>query len=275
MVFETRKAMALLAHLALADRPRSREALCELLYPGHEPERARGALRRTLSTLRKGDRRGMARDRAATASRCGGARVWTLDVERFRRWRPTTHRRRAWPRPSRCSRAASSRASRCATARTFDDWQLGQAGALERELASALRRLVEQLAARGDFERAIPHARRWLALDPLHEPAHRELIRLHAWSGDRAAALEQYRSCVRTLSQELGVAPLEETAALYEQVNDGTLAPPAQASRSRGAAQPRPCAGAAPSCRSSDATPRLAALLDAHAAAAARRRGSR
>jgi DNA-binding SARP family transcriptional activator len=54
VAFDTRKAMALLAHLALAERPRSREALCGLLWPTHDPERARGALRRTLSTLRKG-----------------------------------------------------------------------------------------------------------------------------------------------------------------------------------------------------------------------------
>ncbi|MEY2513777.1 MAG: hypothetical protein QOJ89_1135, partial [bacterium] len=54
VVFETRKAMALLAHLALTARPRSRVALCELLYPDHDPDRARGALRRTLSTLRSG-----------------------------------------------------------------------------------------------------------------------------------------------------------------------------------------------------------------------------
>ena len=53
VLFDTRKAMALLAHLALADRPRSRESLCELLWPGHDPEQRPGALRRTLSTLRK------------------------------------------------------------------------------------------------------------------------------------------------------------------------------------------------------------------------------
>ena len=62
----------------------------------------------------------------------------------------------------------------------FDDWQLGQAGALDRELASALRRLVEHLVAAGDLERAVPLARRWLDLDPLHEPAHRELMRPHS-----------------------------------------------------------------------------------------------
>src|SRR3954468_22926375 len=52
--FETRKAMALLAHLALAERPRPREALCALLWPDLDLDRGRGALRRTLSTLRSG-----------------------------------------------------------------------------------------------------------------------------------------------------------------------------------------------------------------------------
>ena len=50
--FDTRKATALLAHLALVDGARSRDSLCELLWPRHDPDRARGALRRTLSTLR-------------------------------------------------------------------------------------------------------------------------------------------------------------------------------------------------------------------------------
>ena len=41
----------------------------------------------------------------------------------------------------------------------FDDWQIREAGALERELASALRRLIALLVARGDFERAHSRAR--------------------------------------------------------------------------------------------------------------------
>jgi hypothetical protein len=51
--------------------------------------------------------------------------------------------------------------------------------------------------------------------------------------GDRAAALAQYRECVRTLSRELGVPPLAETTRLYEAISEGTLevptAPPAAA----------------------------------------------
>ena len=47
-------------------------------------------------------------------------------------------------------------------------------------------------------------ARRWLALDPLHEPAHRQLMSLYEISGQRAAALRQYETCRQTLSDELG-----------------------------------------------------------------------
>ena len=52
VAFDTRKAVALLAVLALADRPRPRDVLADLLWPEHDAEHARGALRRTLSALR-------------------------------------------------------------------------------------------------------------------------------------------------------------------------------------------------------------------------------
>jgi DNA-binding SARP family transcriptional activator len=224
--FDTRKAMALLAHLALAERPRSRDALCELLWPGRDPAHARGALRRTLSTMRgavgegaidtTGDSIALVRETLA------------LDVERFREL-AAGGSVEALGEAATLFSASFLEGFSLRDSPAFDDWQVGEAGALERELATALRRLVARLAARGDYEQAIPHARRWLELDPLHEPAHRELIRLYAWSGDRAAALNQYRECVRTLSQELGVAPVAETAALYDQVSEGAMPPPPEA----------------------------------------------
>ena len=81
----------------------------------------------------------------------------------------------------------------------FDDWQFFQSESLRRELAGALERLARGRGALGEWEAAIAHARRWLALDILHEPAHRLLMTLYAWSDQRAAALRQYRECVRIL----------------------------------------------------------------------------
>ncbi len=232
VTFETRKAMALLAHLALADLPRSRETLGELLYPGHDPERARGALRRTLSTLRTGiGAHWLETGTGAISLRRTSGLDLDIDIDRFRTLAA------ADASPSDLAEAVASFAGTfldgfaLRDSPDFDAWQQSTAGALDRELASVLRRRIEHLVAEAGFEEALRLARRWLDLDPLHEPAQRALIRLHAWSGDRAGALEQYRACVRVLSEELGVAPLAETTTLFEEVYDGTLAAPVAARR--------------------------------------------
>jgi DNA-binding SARP family transcriptional activator len=162
--FDTRKATALLAHLALAERPRSREALCALLWPDYEPERARGALRRTLSTLRKGIGEQRLDTSGDSVALLPGDGV-VVDVYRFRE-------------------LAASEAGLAAAAEAyggellegfslrdspeFEHWQAVEADALRRELGAVLGRLVAGLSARHEFERALPLARRWLELDPLH-----------------------------------------------------------------------------------------------------------
>jgi predicted ATPase len=123
---------------------------------------------------------------------------------------------------------------------TFDDWQIFQAESLRRDLAGALERLVDCHALLGQFDLAIGYARRWLALDPLHELAHRQLMQLYAWAGQRGAALHQYRECVRVLDQELGVPPLEETARLYAAIKENQIDPPAAATQSQVATAGRP-----------------------------------
>ena len=222
VAFDTRKATALLAYLALAERPRSREALCELLWPGQDPEHARGALRRTLSTLRKAVG-GHWIDAAADSLALRDGPGLEVDVRRFRELASAEATSEELARAVEIFRGELLEGFFLRGNSEFDAWYVHEADLLGRELGSALGRLVAALAERGEHGPAIRHARRWLALDPLHEPAHRELIRLYALNGDRAAALAQYRDCVRTLSQELGVPPVDETAALFEQVSEGTL----------------------------------------------------
>jgi DNA-binding SARP family transcriptional activator/Tfp pilus assembly protein PilF len=253
--FDTRKATALLAHLALAGRPRSREALCELLWPDQDPDHARGALRRTLSTLRKSVGEQWIDTAGDSVALVGDPDV---DVRRFRALVAAGELAAAVD----VFRGELLEGFYVRDSPGFDAWYVQEADALQRELASALGRLVRALTGNGDYGGAIRHAKRWLALDPLHEPAHRELIRLYALDGDRAAALAQYRDCVRTLSQELGVPPVDETATLFEQVSEGTLVAPAPAA-------PAP----APTVRPPQELPlvgravELAALASAYAAA--------
>ena len=105
----------------------------------------------------------------------------------------------------------------------FDEWQYQQSEELRRRLVTVLDQLVNRTAASGDYERAIQHAARRTALDPLLEEGQRQLMELYARSGQRGAALRQYRECVRILEQELGVAPLEETTRLYQEIMSSRL----------------------------------------------------
>lgn len=220
VAFDTRKAVALLAHLALSDRPRPREALADLLWPEADPERARGALRRTLSSLRSAigvESLEATRDHVLLVR---GPHI-TVDVDRFRLLRASGDPQGAVA----VFRGNLLEGFAIRDAPDFEDWVRVESEALARELAGALADMASAREAAGDPAGALQAVRRWLALDPLHEPAHRALIRLHARAGDRAAAISQYRECVRTLSRELGVPPLAETTALYEAVNGGSFDP--------------------------------------------------
>ena len=264
--FDTRKATALLAHLALAERPRSRERLCELLWPGKDPDHARGALRRTLSVLRKAV--GEEWIEAATDSvalRDGPGLA--IDTRGFRSLAHAGATQAELEEAVALFGGELLEGFSLRDSPDFDAWHAYEADVLRRELGGALGRLVRLLLERGEYGAAIPHAQRWLALDHLHEPAHRELIRLYALSGDRAEALAQYRCCVRTLSQELGVAPVDETAALFEQVSEGTLTAPLPtlpAAAATGGVRRASAARELPLAGRSD---ELNALAQAHAAA--------
>ena len=125
----------------------------------------------------------------------------------------------------------------------YDDWLHFTADGLRQQFAAVLGRLVTLAVGSGDLDAATGHARRWLAVEPLHEPAHQALIQLYAWTGQRSAALQQYRACVRVLDRELGVGPLQETARLADAVRADRLGPPPQRTSE---AAPQPAAAAAP-----------------------------
>ncbi len=114
----------------------------------------------------------------------------------------------------------------------FEDWSRTTGEHFRLRAGEAFDRLANAQASTGDYSGAVAAVTRWIELDPLHEPAHRLLMLLHAWSGDRPGAITAYRHCVATLGRELEVAPLEETTELYEAILDEDL-PPAPGRRHR------------------------------------------
>ena len=96
-------------------------------------------------------------------------------------------------------------------------------------------RLADCHEQRGEYEPALQHAWRQVELDPWHEEAHQQIMRLLALSGQRSEALAHYESCHRLLAEELSANPGAETTRLYEQIRDGFLSRGAREQGSKGA----------------------------------------
>jgi predicted ATPase len=107
----------------------------------------------------------------------------------------------------------------------FDDWQFEQAEGLCRRAISVMERLTEGCMEGGKYPRAVGHAKDWVALDPLNEAAHRQLIRLYCQRGQQGFALRQYEKCKDLLQKELGVLPDEATLALAATIRTKPHAP--------------------------------------------------
>jgi len=234
---DTRKAIALLAYIAVTGKSHRRASLVNLLWPEYDRTRGRAALRRTLYALRKalaGDWLDVHREEIGLNP---SADIW-LDVDQFHGHLAgcETH---GHPASQVCPACVAPLTDAVALYRgeflsgfglkdsfNFDDWQLFQADALHRELAGALERLVLWHSAQREFEPAAGYAKRWLALDPLNEQAQCELMKLYAWSGRRSAALRQYKECVRVLKDQLGVSPQEATTELCRAIEESRAPPP-------------------------------------------------
>jgi DNA-binding SARP family transcriptional activator len=240
VTFDTRKATALLALLAVTGREHSREQLADLLWPDADSAKGRASLRRTLSVTAAVMGDGIAISRAAVALTPDAVKV---DVRDFGALidRPDSAslERAAWLYRDDFLTGFTLRG--CPD---FEEWQASVSEELRQSLARGLQRLVTACIADGQLDRAAGHARRWLQLDPLHEPAHQAIIKLHGWAGQRSAAMRQYRSLVRILDRDLAVRPLPETTQLYDEVRAGRLEPPPTLAVAVASADREPGAGA-------------------------------
>ncbi len=236
---KSRKEMALLAYLAITSPSvsHSRDALSTLLWPDYDQRRARTYLRQTLWLLNKALGEEWLEISREYVGLNPAADMW-LDVAEFQR-RLTATTTHGHPVNEICADCLASLTGGVELYRgdflagftlpdapDFDEWQFFQGESLRQELASALEHLVQRYSVQREYKAAIPYARRGLALDPLHEPTHRQLMQLYAWTGQQAAALRQYQECVRILQEELGLSPSAETTKLYQALKTRQVPPP-------------------------------------------------
>jgi predicted ATPase/DNA-binding SARP family transcriptional activator len=87
-----------------------------------------------------------------------------------------------------------------------------------RRYEQLLENLADSHTKNGRFQQAISYCHKLLTLDNTNETAYRLLMRCHAALGERATALKVYDEAVRALQEEIGVAPMPETAELSHQI---------------------------------------------------------
>jgi DNA-binding SARP family transcriptional activator len=219
VVVESRKALALLFYLAITKQRQGRDWLATLFWPEQDQSRARASLRQALWLLRNaGLEPWLVVDQDALELR---GEYW-CDLHFFQAAISTGQIDEALLL-YRGDLLAGFSLRDCPE---FDQWHFLQGDELRRQLAGALEKVVLRCREEGEYEQGLKYARRWLAVDSLHEPAHRALMLLYAYAGQQAAALRQYEECVRLLEDELGVSPEEETAALYQAIKSRQIVPP-------------------------------------------------
>ncbi len=223
--FVSAKAAALVYYLAATAQPHARESLAGLLWPEADEQHASKNLRDVLSNLRRllGTHLLITRQSAGIDSNADVE----IDVQAFERQLRTAQQS---PTAANLLRAAVElyhgdflEGFSLADAPAFEEWVLVERERLRRMAIDALYQLATDATEHGDYQNGIAYASRLLAMDPLHEAAHRQLMLLLAMSGQRAAALAQYETCRRLLDDELGLDPDEETEALYRRILDGQV----------------------------------------------------
>lgn len=222
-----RKTVALLTYLAVTGEPHHRDKLAALFWPRFPRNRARAALRRTLTEIRQAIGEEWVHadgDMVGLHFRDG---LW-LDVKQFN----SLLARLEAPGETGQRGADLSLLKQVVdlyrsdflseflldSNSTFSEWQFFQAEALRKRVIATLDRLVEGHVDAGEHGLAVAYARRRLALDSIAENAHRQLMRLYAVTGQSSLAVRQYRECCRKLQREIGVQPEEETERLYQDI---------------------------------------------------------
>lgn len=223
----SRKAAALLVYAAHTHRSHPRQALATLLWDDRAEERALSNLSVVLSSLRKAlpGYLEVTRSEVAFTSQL----PYRLDSEEFEEGSGI------WLQENFASTALKKQLEHIESwisqfkgdflegfhirnGQGFEEWAMLRREQMRRLALEGLSAIVQAHLRARSYDRGITHAAQLLELDPLDENGHRQMMLLHARTGNRAAALKHFEDCSVVLERELGVEPADETTQLYDQI---------------------------------------------------------
>jgi predicted ATPase/DNA-binding SARP family transcriptional activator len=215
-----RKARTLIKLLALAPERRMHAGeAAELLWPDRDQASARNNLHQAIFAARRAlDSIGL--DGAACLELhddlivlCSEAPVW-IDVEAFEE---AGARARAGRDASAYRAALDSHEGELLPEDRYEEWTATRRDAVH-ELRLTLGIELAGLEAEVDPAAAIDRLRAVLVDEPLHEPAHRALMRLYVDGGRRQEALARFQQLKLGLRREFEDEPDDETRRLYREI---------------------------------------------------------
>jgi len=235
----SKKTRALLAYLVVTGRPCSRERLCELLW--EIPDDPRGALRWSLSRLRPlvaGAAPGLVADRERVGFERNSAEIDFFEVKKLTARGLTTVAEADLAIALQRFRGPFLEGLDLPDCVRFYTWCVS-----EREKARAihvalLKAILDRCRDRP--EEALLHARALVALDPIAESSHLEVMRLLATAGRVSEAIEEYDRTRRILAEQMGARPSPDLERMRASLAVPARAPPAQvpASETRATSPP-------------------------------------
>lgn len=215
-----RKGKTLVKWLALTpERRLHAEEAIEVLWPEQDPAAARNNLHQAIFAARRalgsggGDGAGYLELSDNVISLCPEEPPW-IDVLEFE---AAATAARAQGDAESYRRALERFAGELLPEDRYEDWAAPRRAAVQ-ELRLGLAIELAELEAAEDPTAAIARLRELLLVDPLHEPAHRALMRLYAEQGRRQEALAQFQELKGRLRRELEDTPDEETRDLYASI---------------------------------------------------------
>lgn len=101
------------------------------------------------------------------------------------------------------------------------EWAMARRRHLRRLYISAQDVIARTRLDHGEFEACIDACRRITEIEEAHEVAHRRMIVALTRSGRISEAMAQYDVCARSLADDLGVQPSEQTQQLIRDIRSG------------------------------------------------------
>jgi predicted ATPase/DNA-binding SARP family transcriptional activator len=212
-----RRARTLIKLLALApERRMHRDQLAELLWPDEPP--APNSLHQVIYTARRalGDASARVEMRDGVVQ-LSGDDVW-VDVDAFEAGATQARRTRT---VADYEAALATYTGELLPEDRYADWAQPRHDALKETQLALMVELAALQEQAGEPQAAVATLQGIVVEDPLHEAAHRELMRLFADDGRSQQALAQYQQLRDALRRELGADPDPRTRALYRAILAG------------------------------------------------------